>query len=223
MLKNRTCSPHVSNCLKNLNASQAQDYRSPNDCKAHSVVFVSFFLFRSLAGLCIVDKPAAGATISISGLVLTDTARFDTGQDAGMHAAPIHLIDEIGGMGGIHLTNIVVHQRPRSTRGNAMLSESPALRYDATTCGHGPPSPCPNRTALRGSTIFVRPPPASGGSTSDCGPVNAVASMDGKRSHDGSVFTAGRDVFENITLVCCTPAYIAAHPHDPQTFDGCRV
>ena len=166
---------------------------------------------------------AEGATISISGLVLTDTARFDTGQNEGMHAAPIHLIDEIGGMGGIHLTNIVVHQRPRPTNGNAMLSESPAPRYDATTCGHGPPSPCPNRTTLRGSTIFVQPPPAIDGGASGCGSVNAVASMDGKPSRDGSVFAGGRDVFENITLVCCTPAYIAAHPHDPQTFDGCRV
>ena len=144
---------------------------------------------------------------------------FAAGQDVGMHAAPIHLIDEIGGMGGIYLSNIVVNQRsyPGSSSSNA--TASPTLRYDATTCGHGPSSPCPNLTSLRGSSIFIRPP--KGQDWKGCGPATAAVSLDGTILPEGRLF-GQRDVFENLTIVCCTPEFIAAHPHDWQTFDGCR-
>lgn len=47
------------------------------------------------AGLLVVDAP--GPTVLFSGVVLRNVARFDTGQNKGQHATPIHLIDSIGG------------------------------------------------------------------------------------------------------------------------------
>jgi hypothetical protein len=94
------------------------------------------------AGLCVVDKPASGATVSVSNLVLRGVARFDIpgSQDPGMHPAPIHLIDEIGGMGGIYLSNIVVLLREPASLDKRAAAPGPVLRYDATSCGKGPPS-----------------------------------------------------------------------------------
>ena len=33
----------------------------------------------------------------------------------------------------------------------------------------------------------------------------------------------GKHVFENLSIVCCTQHYLAAHPHDWQSYDGCRT
>ena len=123
-------------------------------------------------------------------------------------------------MDGVYLNNIVVHQSNAS---------APVLRYDASSCDlpKGFP-PCTNRTRLHGSTIFIRPPPHS--TTADtpppqegCGALDtvAVAAMDGLPGPGGRLFDQ-RNVFENLTFVCCTPAYMASHPHDWQSFDGCR-
>ena len=169
------------------------------------------------AGLCIVDNPPSGPTVSFSNVVLRDVARLpDTGQNKGMHAAPIHLIDMVGGLGGIYLSNIVVHQR----------SSAPVLRYDAVSCSTAIPatfegSYCPNKTSLRGSTIFIRPPSTAPVNAS-CGAATdyALASLDGTLT-TGGLFDQ-HDVFGNISFACCTPAFVASH-HDWQSFDGCRA
>ena len=156
------------------------------------------------AGLCVID--ALGPTVSFSGVDLFGTANHpDDGQNKGMVAAPIHLIDEVGGMRAVYLNNIVVHQ---------LGASGPALRYDAVSCAG-----CANATSLRGSTIFVRP---SANATVDagCGATSAIATLDGQPSA-GELF--GKHVFENLSIVCCTQHYLAAHPHDWQSYDGCRT
>ena len=156
------------------------------------------------AGLCVVNNPPDGPIISFSGIALTDVAKFDTGQNTGMHAAPLHLIDAIGGMGEIYISNVVAHQIDRTRDG-------PVLRYDATSCTM---ASCTNSTRLSGSTIFIRSPNASAAAT--------VATLDGLPVAGGRLF--GHDnVFANLTVVYCTPAYMALHPHDWQSYDGCRV
>ena len=55
------------------------------------------------AGLLVVDNLASGPTVLFSGVVLRNVARFDTGQNKGQHAAPIHLIDSIGGEPSHHV------------------------------------------------------------------------------------------------------------------------
>ena len=45
---------------------------------------------------------------------------------------------------------------------------------------------------------------------------------------DGVAVAGGRlrgqvDVFAGLKFAACTPGYMAAHPHDWQEFDGCRV
>jgi hypothetical protein len=122
-------------------------------------------------------------------------------------------------MNGIFLNNIVVH------RSN---SSAPVLRYDASSCNLPKDfPPCTNQTRLHGSTIFIRPPPTSTADTppqqEDCGALDtvAVAAMNGLPGVGGKLFDQ-RDVFENLTFVCCSPAYMASHPHDWQSYDGCR-
>ena len=146
------------------------------------------------------------------------------------------VIDTIGGMGNIYLSNIVVHQqrnhrivvrRARDSIGSGESAPGPVLRYDAVSSSNGP-----NISSLSGSTIFIRPPPnasistaaltRSRSSTDDggCGStITAVASLDGKAS-GGRLF--GQQIFGNLSFVCCTPAYMASHPHFWQDYDGCR-
>lgn len=137
----------------------------------------------------------------------------------GMHASPIHLIDEIGGMGGIYLSNIVVHESNDDVAGGG----GPVLRYDATSCTTGP-----NATRISGSTIFIRPPNLNASSPSPpaaaCGGAAgaAIATMDGVPGAGGRLF-GQRDVFENLSFACCTRGYMASHPPDWQADDGCRV
>ena len=159
------------------------------------------------AGLCVVDNPPGGPTVSFSNVVLRNVAKLDIGQNKGMHAAPIHLIDYVGGLGGVYLNNIVVQHQ----LGGAI---APALRYDAVSCAG-----CANAISLRGSTIFIRP---ATNATVDagCGAASAIVTLDGQPSA-GELF--GRHVFENLSVVCCTEKYLATHPHDWQSFDGCRV
>jgi hypothetical protein len=63
--------------------------------------------------------------------------------------------------------------------------------------------------------IFVCTPNASAATA-------AVATMDGAPAAGGWLF-GERDVFLNLSFACRTPAYVASHPADWQSHDGCRV
>ena len=104
------------------------------------------------------DKPLSGPTITFADVKLNKTGKVNKGfPQPWMHVAPIMLIDEKGGIGGlwfegVHVTMDSAHAASDTTRTAAMEDARPTqpfLAYYQLPCGDS--AACPNITGdIRG-------------------------------------------------------------------------
>ena len=152
-------------------------------------------------GIFVSNKRPSGPTLTVSGVILNNTARFDTGKTG--HNAPIVLYDEVGGVGGVWFEDVTILDSFGNGNGR------PFLRYNRLPCGDAkrPVSACPNTTSnIRGTFTVV----VTNGSTTNCSAAAATSncsatvpfpqSMSCWRD-DANIFGSG-NLLRNLSATC---------------------